>query len=1256
MSWHRSKRIAKHGLKWLNWTILLPSLCLMLLAVFLLYTAPGLSLTLWLAQKTVPGLHIKHNEGSLLGGNTLRGVEYQQDVIQLNIEQIELDINNSCLLNLSFCANKLLLSGVDFKLVETEQASEQTETDSAMPGLWLPFPLTITELAVNNSTLDIAGNQLSWQSFSTGIEAWGSKVQLNEPHWQSVTLQLAGQANNQGSAADSTFSYQPLALTDFSLPLSLFVDRFKLTDFTLQQQDNVQQLNALQFSLQWQKQQLDLLQLDVHHPQINAHGSARVTTQNTYPLQVALQLQLTDGEFSGQQLHLELSGDAADLQLQANASGLVTASASANVNLLQANLPHQLRLQSESLQWPANAEQPQLQLSRTYFSASGDIEQSVFNGRTSIAPQNAPEAAAEFSGYVGLNGITLERLLLDTLGGQLALTATADWREAISWNGEIALRDIQPGTFWQQYSGTLNGKLQHSGQLSNDNSWQVDVSQLSLQGDLRDYALDLNGTLQLADQTGQGDYRLSTEGLNIRHADNTVSVQGSLEQQWNLIVKADIPALGQTLPGAKGALNGEFRITGSQLQPELNGELSANKLKWQQYQLEQLSTTAKVWFDSSNTINTSINLDASNALLQQQQLQKLQLTLDGNEHQHTLTLMLDSKQHQANLELSGALEQRQLWQGQLRSAQLNSLLGSWQLAQPAKMQFNVSNSQFDLAAHCWQQQASNICLSKPLTASNKQLNAAIDVTQFDLAALAQLIPGQFVISGQANASVTANWQQGQLPQATLTISSEKGELTQQQELPLVLRWQQLSLNSKLADDNLQSSLNLALSDETTLEAIANISALQSDDRQLKGNIKLNRFALNLLQPLLGEFSELQGELSSDLALAGDLEQPIVNGLLDITDVRVKGRQAPVDIDDADIRLTLSGQQAELTGLVTTTRGEIKLSGEANWQQLTDWHARVKITGDELRLQVPQARLSVAPDLTLKATPQLTSLSGTVTVPVANINIDSLPQNAVELSNDLVLLDSDLKPIPQEEKAVFAFETDLNVVLGNRVRLSAMGLKALLKGKLRVRQQPGSPLMLNGDVTLQDGTFRAYGQDLLIRTGKMNFNGPADQPFLNIEAIRNPDNMEDDVVAGIRVTGPADEPNVTIFSEPSKAQANALSYLIMGRDIDSSGGNTGNAVTTSLLGMTLASSNKAVGEIGEAFGLQDLTLDTAGSGDNSQVTVSGYLSRDLQLKYGYGIFNAVGEFTLRYRLMRRLYLEAVSGLDNAVDLLYKFEFD
>ncbi len=149
-----------------------------------------------------------------------------------------------------------------------------------------------------------------------------------------------------------------------------------------------------------------------------------------------------------------------------------------------------------------------------------------------------------------------------------------------------------------------------------------------------------------------------------------------------------------------------------------------------------------------------------------------------------------------------------------------------------------------------------------------------------------------------------------------------------------------------------------------------------------------------------------------------------------------------------------------------------------------------------------------------------------------------------------------------------------------------------------------------------------------------------------------------MIAGIRVSGPADEPTVEIFSDPAMPQQNALSYLLRGKNLDteSSGGGSGDAMTTALISMGLAKSGQLVGNVGEAFGVQDLALDTTGSGDDSQVTISGYIAPGLQVKYGVGIFNSIPEFTVRYRLITDLYVEAVSGLDSAVDLLYQFEFN
>ena len=56
---------------------------------------------------------------------------------------------------------------------------------------------------------------------------------------------------------------------------------------------------------------------------------------------------------------------------------------------------------------------------------------------------------------------------------------------------------------------------------------------------------------------------------------------------------------------------------------------------------------------------------------------------------------------------------------------------------------------------------------------------------------------------------------------------------------------------------------------------------------------------------------------------------------------------------------------------------------------------------------------------------------------------------------------------------------------------------------------------------------------------------------------------EEVVAGLRVRGNAQTPELTVFSDPPMSQANALSYLVAGKPIDDigSGEGDGDAVQT-----------------------------------------------------------------------------------------------
>ncbi|MFB9845562.1 translocation/assembly module TamB domain-containing protein, partial [Oceanisphaera arctica] len=126
--------------------------------------------------------------------------------------------------------------------------------------------------------------------------------------------------------------------------------------------------------------------------------------------------------------------------------------------------------------------------------------------------------------------------------------------------------------------------------------------------------------------------------------------------------------------------------------------------------------------------------------------------------------------------------------------------------------------------------------------------------------------------------------------------------------------------------------------------------------------------------------------------------------------------------------------------------------------------------------------------------------------------------------------------------------------------------------------------------------------------------------------------------------------------PAMPQVEQLSYLLRGRGLEGGGETDGNALVQSmLLGAGVGKIGGLVTNVGEALGLQDVSLDTGGSGDDTEVNISAYVLPGLQIGYGVGVFSAIGELRLRYELLPRLYLQATSGLSQAIDIFYRFEF-
>ncbi|MCZ2172892.1 hypothetical protein GHJ75_14025, partial [Enterococcus faecium] len=168
-------------------------------------------------------------------------------------------------------------------------------------------------------------------------------------------------------------------------------------------------------------------------------------------------------------------------------------------------------------------------------------------------------------------------------------------------------------------------------------------------------------------------------------------------------------------------------------------------------------------------------------------------------------------------------------------------------------------------------------------------------------------------------------------------------------------------------------------------------------------------------------------------------------------VDIDGNFMPFDMQPSQLAVNFNGMRSTLAGTVRTQQGEIYLNGDADWSQIENWRARVTAKGSKVRITVPpMVRMDVSPDVVFEATPNLFTLDGRVDVPWARIVVHDLPESAVGVSSDVVMLNDNLQP-EEPKTASIPINSNLIVHVGNNVRIDAFGLKARLTGDLNVVQ-------------------------------------------------------------------------------------------------------------------------------------------------------------------------------------------------------------
>jgi len=1144
----------------------------------------------------------------------------------------------------------------------------------------LPTRLTGTRLLLPLSAgAQLALSEAEHDGPRIASEAIDAAIAVHSPLPAEVAAEL------EGVAATPLAERPRRVLPEVRLPLRLEVPELLVEDTALEGAVEYG-IERLALTLSARGHDVEIHPLEVSSRDADARLQARVSLRDNYPLQARLQgaLWLPDQlpELAGQRIDLALDGSLAELLVRLELDGPINAALDARMDALDPTLPFSASLTSELLQWPLPGAMPADEeappepwlIEELSLRAEGSLTDYRLAVSLMVEGPDVPFTRVALAGSGDLEHFAWTPLSVSLAGGSVVSRGRVDWAEALSVEAMARLDRFEPGRFVEGLDGRLDGNVE-ARFTQTDEGWTLDIPTLAITGVLQDLPLALDARL-----AGDSDMRWDIETLDFRQGENRLNAAGRVsEAVIDLAGELDMPALTSLHDDLSGTLAGRFTAGGSLEAPQLDLELSGDDLAFADQRVASLRLNAGIRGIEDPALDVSLELERLNAA--GQRFSEISLSLEGLLSAHRLTLAAQAGRgmplSRAALTLEGGLDgPRERYRGELLPLEVDTEFGDIRLAQPLAFEANLPAGSAAVQPFCLRrEQGGELCLSEPLEASADNGRAALTLRELPMSLLEEWVPEEWTLEGENELDLVAEWQQGGSAwQADLRLVSDLAlQGLDAYGQPWSLPASRLSAQVTATPSRAEVDLDLTLAEAGRIGLVLAIDDPVGDGR-LDGRLSLDDLRLDRYRALVAGMETLEGRLDGQVAITGTTQTPALDGRIGLTGLRLRGADIPLEVRDGEITVELAGDQGRIEGFVAAEEGRLAIRGDAAWPSADDWRINIALDGrDQPLLAVLPAfgRLRLAPDMNVVITPALLQVRGEVRVPWARLEVGELPPSAMAPSPDEIIITrrDEERARRQAERAAdvaddapgtdaaqalaqagMVVDVQMELRLGPDMQLSAYGLESGLAGTLEVRQRSG-PVQLFGDVSLIDGRFRAYGQDLLIREGQLLFSGPPDQPLLNFEAVRNPNVTQDGVVAGLRVTGTAAEPQLRVFSEPAMDEARALSYLLRGRAPDDS--DTGGALTQALIGLTLGQTGGAVGAIGEAFGVSDVALETAGIGDESQVVVSGQLTEDLRISYGVGVFSPIAELTLRYTLWRNLYLQAVSGAAQAVDLVYAF---
>jgi len=1237
--------------------------CLTMVLVYASTTQRGLKLLWQSLQPLLPaGLTIENVEGRLTGPLTVTGLKFRNDGFSLALDYAELEWTPSRLLSGELQVDRLMLD--DIRYSPGEKAAPVAAEPMALPErIALPVALNLELFRVRNVTIYTASGTeaLIIEQGETSLSYRDMALEIRQVSVQSADFQI------QGSSRLETAGDYPLeAALDWRLKPPDYAEiqgRTALSG-TLQRLLIAQTFNET-YPVTGEFMLTGLLDNPSLEAKVGVDGLALKAINNDLPAMVLIADIRADGPLDALALSGSLDIDSEDLPRVRVDAAAKLSNASVELESLRLTSPanemevrisgpvdfetgaigFDLHADWSRVRWPL-AGAAQLESPSGQLHLRGSLDDYLIDSRMTLAAPGYTGADLSLQGKGNQDALQVSELAIDTLRGHLQATATTVWRPRLEASFELSGNSLDPGVIFAEWPGKLDVQLAGRAEFSLA-GLVAEVPRLRVNGQLRDLPVKLET---------QGDYQqdtLAIEKLVLVSGPSSLQLSGSLGTSLDLDWKLDSPDLHSLLPAASGRLAGRGHVSGTLAAPVGRATLSGSELRYGNDRLSNIELDAAV--DITAATESSLELKLGAGLIQGITINSVDLQAEGIPAKHSVQLSANSSLVDGRLEANGNWE-HEAWHFDLHDAQLGYAdFAPWTLDKSFHGQLGRDRLAADRS--CWHSAGARLCLSGEFTSGTG--NGELELRDLPLDYFASLLPPDLEAQGTLELVGEIKQQKGQPPTTHLRLDSHALALVfagagDRPDVRVEARNARLNLHGDEQKTQLDGSLRLDNNAELLLEATVSGTDQDFLKRTLSAHTHIEIPDIAFLDAFIPQISDARGSLQGSMRLSGSLQAPVLQGRISSSDTQLTLDQPGITLEE--VQMTLEGRPDGNLALDLAARsgdGQLTIKGDSQLHAKPR-SAHFRITGNDFQvMDTREAKISASPDLNLRVSESHLDIEGQIGIPSASIRPRKLPESSVSVSADQVIVADDEETAAAKD---YQLSSRVRFILGEQVKFDGFGLKGRITGNLISKDQPGKPTTASGELAIEDGKYRAYGQNLDIRTGRLLFaGGPITEPGLDIEAVRRP---SPGILVGVKARGNMRKPDFSLFSEPSMSQSDQLSWLVLGRPLESNTSSQDrNSMNQAAIMLGLGGGLALTEEYGEKLGIDEISIESDPDDETNQASlqVGKYLSPKLFVSYGVGIFEPVSTLRLRYALGSKWKLVGESSaLRSGADLFYVIE--